>query len=278
MALLQQAEKLVQLKKEINEWRSKYNTAAEWEKKYQELSKTLLEQRTEYDNLRGVLEQKEYDLVELAKLFEKQKELTVDANKETILVADKLGLENKTLRNHRNIFTGLFGVLGLGILSYAARRLWVRRGKKAVDKVQDVIQGGAERVIGEEYAKDLREKMEKLETHIVQTIDERLPKSVPPPLPVKQDPDPAVAPPPPEMHPDYRQPPAPIVMPRANVPVYYVPVDGLGPVPPEMPGQIVSTVDVLNAVDEVAKRHPKDDRLSVVPQLVRQILNEPRRI
>lgn len=55
------------------------------------------------------------------------------------------------------------------------------------------------------------------------------------------------------------------------------PVTGYGPVPPNMPASKFDAREVLAAVDELSRRHSMDDRLSTVSQLVRQILNEPKR-
>lgn len=52
---------------------------------------------------------------------------------------------------------------------------------------------------------------------------------------------------------------------------------GLGPVPPNMPARAYSAQEVLDALTELAHRHSDDPRFSVVPELVRQILEEPRR-
>jgi uncharacterized coiled-coil protein SlyX len=104
-----------------------------------------------------------------------------------------------------------------------------------------------------------------------------------------------------EPHPDYREPPSPIVLPKyqptdepqlyprvpsrnvppqqkVNVETTTPPVTrGYGPVPPKMPAREFTVDQVFEAIDEVSKRHSMDDRLCTVSQLVRQILHEPKR-
>ena len=285
-----QAFVLMLLKAEIEDLAKKYENSLEWKDKYGESHKKLMEARQQYDVLVGEFNATQSKLAESGALVDKFKGLVtkqskdmeeiVDKARVVILAKNKLELKTKTVTNHRNVATGLLGILGIGVLSYVGRCWYKRRGKAKIDKVQDVIEGASDKAgLDGDAARDIAEKVEAI---LVGLFNKRFPehKATPPPLPTSEPaPVPVPTPEPtPIMHPDYRQPPPPIEpMPIAYVMANYDPKQGQGPVPPEFPGRLYDAQAVLNAVDEVAKRHPDDARFSCVPQLVRQILGEPRR-
>lgn len=260
------------LKMELMDLSKKYKNSLEWKDKYNESHTKLMEARKQYDVLVGDYNSAKAATDKLAKANDElgqANKAAVDIAQKTILTNDNLKISNKTLSNHKNVATGLLGILGLGVLSYVGKCWYRRRGKAKIDKVQDIIGGAATKVglPGEV----IREYTEQVESLLVKLFRERFPeeKATPPPLPGTQAP---------MLHPDYRQPPPPIEsMPVAYVMAHCDPKQGLGPVPPEFPGRLYSAQAVLNAVEEVAKRHPEDSRFSVVPQLVQQILTEPKR-
>ena len=53
--------------------------------------------------------------------------------------------------------------------------------------------------------------------------------------------------------------------------------EGLGPVPPNYPARVYTSSEVLDAVDEVARRHQDNPVLANINVLVRQVLEAPRR-
>jgi len=264
---------------EIQELAQKYKNSLEWKDKYNESHKKLMEARQQYDVLVGEFNTAQANLKKAqaqTKAAQTEAKEAVEFTQKTVIANNNLRLKAETVENHRNVATGLLGILGLGVLSYVGRCWYKRRGKKKIDAVQDKIGDAAEK-IGLDGDKT-REITEKLEATLVGLFNKRFPeKPTPPSLPVKQ-PAEIEEPEPPTVHPDYRQPPPPMEPPpRAYVPGYYLPVQGQGPVPPDYPGRMYSAQDVLNAVDEIAKRHPDDQMLGVVPRLVRQIMDEPHR-
>ena len=81
-------------------------------------------------------------------------------------------------------------------------------------------------------------------------------------------------------HGDWREPPQ-VLYPKVPYGVGYqetaAPPVGLGPIPPVMPVHRYTAQEILDAVSKVGNTHREDPVLSQVPELVRQILETPRR-
>ena len=73
--------------------------------------------------------------------------------------------------------------------------------------------------------------------------------------------------------------PAPIVIPKSYRTVSDAPplTQGMGPVPPEMPGHKYTQYDFIDALDKFAKQYKDDPTYSMVRPMIYQILEAPTR-
>jgi len=224
---------------------------------------------------------------------------------------DELRAKLKDSDWYNNLYLWLAGLLPIpgGIAGWFLRKLMDRGAKKAQPlvegKLEDIlsdVQGKVEGVegiiqkhtgeLGINLSGKLLDGIVSKVTPLFDDLKGRLEvKHVQPPTANSKDP---------LNHPDYREPPAPVVaqpipqmiypqpvMPvpvpqpqymQGMYPVPHQPVQGLGPVPPAMPASRYSADEILAAIDNIARTHSGDLTLSVVPQLVKQELEKPRTV
>lgn len=182
----------------------------------------------------------------------------------------------QNLENQRNVLGGLAGVLStiggiiVGVAAWRKTRTGVARmlgefiERSVVDKIRDRLPTPDPR-------------LPNITQSFLQQCQPSSPQAVQPTPPKTIQP---------QVHEFYVEPPKPIigtwgVEPKPEFTSYVPPTDqntGLGPVPPNYPAQKYTAHEILSAVDQVARTHSGDAVLSVVPQLVRSILEQPKRL